>query len=121
MKGLVSPLEKFYTEGKKGFKKKREYTYFRYAFQKNPFSRSGKWLKERLKLEAEYLIKKLFGVPIVAQWFKNLTSTHEDVGLVLGLALWVKDLVLPQVKAQVTDTAQIWFSCGCGVGQQLQL
>ena len=37
-----------------------------------------------------------FRVPIVAQQVKNLTSIHEDVGLVPGLAQWVNDLVLPQ-------------------------
>ena len=26
------------------------------------------------------------GAPVVAQWVKNLTSTHEDVGSVLALA-----------------------------------
>ena len=36
------------------------------------------------------------GVPIVAQWVKNPTSIHEDVGLILGLAQQVKHPVLPK-------------------------
>ena len=39
--------------------------------------------------------KLLEGVPVVAQWVKNLTSIHEDAGLIPGLAQWVKDLALP--------------------------
>ena len=33
----------------------------------------------------------LCGVPIVAQWVKNLTSIHEDVGLITDPTQWVKD------------------------------
>ena len=39
-------------------------------------------------------LKRHLGVPAVAQWVKNPTSIHEDVGLIPGLAQWVKDLAL---------------------------
>ena len=43
----------------------------------------------------------------MAQWLKNPTSFHEDVGLSPGLAQWVKDLALLQAVAEVSDVAWI--------------
>ena len=57
------------------------------------------------------------GVSIVAHQVKNLTSIHEDVGLIPGLAQWVKDLVL----LLDADAAWTWCCFGCGAGWQLQL
>ena len=37
--------------------------------------------------------KKVLEVLVVAQWVKNLTSIHGDVGLISGLVYWPKDLV----------------------------
>ena len=40
------------------------------------------------------LPKDPFGVPVVAQWVKNPTSIHENVGSIPGLAWCVEDLAL---------------------------
>ena len=34
-------------------------------------------------------------VPVETQWLTSLTRNHEVVGLILALAQWVEDLVLP--------------------------
>ena len=52
----------------------------------------GILMKEMIKCCLKYFKKT---VPIVAQWVKDLTSIHEDSGLIPGLAQWVNDLMLP--------------------------
>ena len=51
----------------------------------------------------------------------NLIRNHEVVGLVPGLAPWVKELALLWAEVWVADVAQILCCYGYGVGQQLWL
>ena len=55
----------------------------------------------------------------MAQRVTNLTSVHEDVGLIPGLTQWVEDLALLLAAMWVIDAAQTWCWRGCGVGRQL--
>ena len=45
--------------------------------------------------------KRMLGVPIGVQQVKNLTSIHEDVDLIPGLAQWVENPALPWAVVQL--------------------
>ena len=57
---------------------------------------SRKFQSVRSTLLVQSQKSKVTRVPIVSQQVKNLTSIHEDSGLIPGLAHWVKDLALLQ-------------------------
>ena len=59
----------------------------------------------------------------MTQQVKNLTHVREDVGLIPGLAQWVKGsgVAMTNTMSVGYGCGQIWCGCGCGVGWQLQL
>ena len=59
--------------------------------RKNPFC----VLIHLLDLQILYFKQAILEIPVMAQQVKNLTSIHEDKGLIPSLTQWVKHSALP--------------------------
>ena len=66
-------------------------------------------------ISSNYKINKC-GISHCGSAVTNLTSIHEDMGLIPGSAQWVKNPALSQTATEVIDAAWIPHCCGRGVG-----
>ena len=57
----------------------------------------------------------------MAQWVKNTMLSLGKATSIPCLTQWVRDQVLLQAEAYLTEVAWIGCGCGCGIGLQLQL
>ena len=54
-----------------------------------------------MEMSYSTFLKTFVRVPVVAQQVKNLTSIHEDAGLIPGVIQCIKDLALPWLWCRV--------------------
>ena len=65
------------------------------------------WDISVLSIQFCYELKTALGVPFVAQRLMSPSRIHKDVGLIPGLAQWVKDLALLWLWCRPVATAPI--------------